>query len=181
MTKESNMRYSIVLGLLTLLLTFNQINGQSYIYNIKGQLIIDTTLTINQEQLEIWRLAESNILALISLNIDYSNMARESGITGVIIVGFDCDAMDLNNIRLINGLGGGLDKNLIEGIEKMSEKIVFEFRHIQGLKKREPINYLGTYYIPFDFSLIDLKEEMKKKNAIPIIDSKIPSIGRWIE
>lgn len=175
------MKYSIFLGLLTLLLTFNQAKGQSYIYNSKGQVIIDTTLSINSDQLEIWRLAESNILSYISMNIDYSNMARESGINGIAIVALDCDSLDIKNIRLIKKLGGGLDENIIDGINKISEKIVLEFRLIQNRKKREKLNYQGTYYIPFDFSLIDLNEIMKKKNAIPIIDSKIPLIGRWIE
>jgi len=175
------MKYSIILGFLILFLTYYQTKGQSYIYNSKGHLIIDTTLTINQDQLKVWTLVERNILTYISMNIDYSIMAREAGIIGIAIVAFDCDSLDLKNIRLIKDLGGGLDENIIEAIEKISTKIVHEFRLIQNLRKGEGLNYQGTYYIPFDFSLIDLNELMKKKNAIPIIDSKISLIGKWNE
>ena len=175
MRKDHKIHYLLILGFLTLLLTYKQTKGQSYIYNSKGQLIIDTTLTINQDQLNIWRLMESKMLSLISMNIDYSNMARESGIYGIAIVAFDFDSLDLKNIRLIKNIGGGLDENIIDGMERISEKIVLEFRLIQNLIK---LNYQGTYYIPFEFSLIDLNEIMKKKNSIPIIDSKIPLNGR---
>ena len=87
----------------------------------------------------------------------------------------------MSNIRLINKLGGGLDESIIKGIEKMGERIVLEFRLIQNLKRRHRINYLGTYYIPIEFSLIDLGEEMKTKNTIPVIDSKTLLLDRWME
>ena len=160
---------------------FNQDNFKSYIYNDNGQLRIDTTLKITQEQFDIWDLSENYILEILSNNIEYSRMAREAGMKGIAIIAFDCDTLDLRNIRTIKKLGGGLDENIIEGIKKVSDKIIFEFRHIPGQKDGERIKYIGTYYIPFDFSLIDFKEEMKKTNAIPIIDSRIPLNGRWIE
>ena len=171
----------IIVGLLIPIIASSQENLKSDIYFDNGELRVDTTLRINLNQFDIWHMSENNILAIVSNSIDYSNLARESGITGIAIIAFECDTLDLKNIRLIKNIGGGLDENIIKGIDQISEKIVFEFRHTQNIKKNEQINYIGTYYIPIDFSLIDLKKEMKIKNAIPIFDTKLPLIGRWIE
>lgn len=181
MKRKTHKVFWIIICLLFPIITFSQENYKSLIYNDKGQLRIDTTLKISQKQFDIWYLSENNILAIISNNIVYSRLAREAGIKGIAVLAFDCDTLNLNNIRMIKNLGGGLDENIIEGIEKINERIVFEFRHIQSLNKKDPIKYLGTYYIPINFSLIDLKEEMKKTNAIPIIDSKIPLNERLTE
>jgi hypothetical protein len=178
--KEFKISY-VIIGILFPIITFSQGNFRSYIYNDNGQLRIDTTLKINQDQFKIWYLSENNILSIISNNIEFSNLAKEAGITGIAIVAFDCDTSNLSNIRLINKLGGGLDESIIKGIEKMGERIVLEFRLIQNLKRRHRINYLGTYYIPIEFSLIDLREEMKTKNTIPVIDSKTLLLDRWME
>ena len=171
----------VIIGLLFPIITFSQENIKSYIYNDNGQLRIDTTLKISHEQFGIWYLAENNLLDLISNKVDFSRLAREAGITGIAIISFECDTMGIYNIRIIKNIGGGLDENIINGLEKISEKIVREFRIIQSIKNTYQINYLGTYYIPFDFSLINLREEMKRTNAIPIIDSKIQLNGRKFE
>ncbi|NOX45628.1 MAG: hypothetical protein GXO89_01450 [Chlorobi bacterium] len=181
MKQKTHRIFSIIIGILFPIITFSQGSFKSYIYNDNGQLRIDTTLKINQDQFKIWHLSENNILAIISNNIKFSNLAKEAGIAGIAIVAFDCDTSDLSNIRLINKLGGGLDESIIEGIEKMGERVVLEFRLIQNLKRRDRISYLGTYYIPIEFSLIDLREEMKTKNTIPVIDSKTLLLDRWIE
>ena len=152
----------------------------SYIYNEKGQLRVDTTLSISQNQYQIWSLIEGNILAHVSNNIDYNAMAKASGITGVIIVAFDCDTLDLKNIRLLNGIGGGLDENVIDGIHNISKKIVGEFRMIQGVRRKgSPLEYLGTYYIPISFKIIKPFDHMTETNTMPIIGISGGTISTW--
>jgi hypothetical protein len=180
MRQKTNTVFWIVFWLLFPVMTFSQENFKSFIYNDNGQLRIDTTLNISQDQFDIWNMSESNILGIISISADYSKIALANGIQGIVIVSFDCDTTDLNNIKILKSTGGPLYKNVIKIIEKKSKHIVYEFRHIQNLRKNDPIKYLGTYYIPFDFSLINLNEEMKKRNAIPMFGLQIPLIGRWM-
>lgn len=146
----------------------------SYLYNLKGQLLIDTTFTISSEQFEIWKRAEYNILLFVSEDVEYSRIAKEAGIKGIAIIAFDCDSISIKNIRLIKKLGGGLDEVIIEGIKKSNDIIISQFKRYQNNKNGEKLNYQGTYYIPFDFSLIDMYELIKTKNAIPIFESKPP-------
>ena len=171
----------IIFGLLVPIFTYSQEQNRSYIYNYKGQLRVDTSLTITQKQYKAWSIAEDNLLSHLSRHINYPPLANESGIIGIVIISFDCDTLGIKNIRAMNKIGGGLDKAAIEGITRLKEKILLEFRHTQNIKRRKPISYQGTYYIPIDFTLINLLEYKNKNYTIPILDGQTVGISRWIE
>jgi len=172
--------YFISLVFIVLLVPLLSRAQKSYIYNEMGQLRVDTTLSISQNQYRIWCSIEGNILSHVSNSIDYNRMAKESGLTGIIIVAFDSDTLDLKNIRLLNQFGGGLDENVITGINKISKKIVNEFRMIQGIRRKgTPLEYLGTYYIPISFKIIKPSDYMKETNTMPIIGISSGTISRW--
>lgn len=175
----------IMLLILTFLIfpivAISQGNFKSKIYNDNGQLKIDSTYRISKDQFNIWYMSEDNILTVILKAIKITSISKESGIQGISIISFDCDTFNLNNIRIVKRVGCGLDEDLVSSIEKLSSQIVNEFRHIQSLKKNVPLKYLGTYYIPFDFSIIDLKAETKKRKAIPILEPRLPGLSRWLE
>lgn len=157
------------LGLFLSLLATSQDNPKSHIYNDKAQLRTDTTLSITQTQFERWWRAESNIIAYIASNIKYSELAKENGIKGHLLVAFDCDTVEIKNIRVLHGIGAGIDENVVAGIKASAKKIIKEFKHMEKLFLGSYGQYEGTYYIPVDFILTDVVKELRNRNSIPII------------
>jgi hypothetical protein len=128
-------------------------------------------------------MVESNLLTYMSKEIVYPQFAKESKIKGIVIVAFDCDTSEIRNVRLINQIGGGIDEAVLEGMNRSKERILQQFKstYLWTHKKKVRYDYLGTYYIPFDFNLIYLHEHMKEKNTFPIIEIGPGVISIWIE
>lgn len=169
---------SLILVFIMPLFVFSQEENRSLIYNYKGQLRIDTSLTISQKQFKAWSMAESNILTHLSKAIEYPPLAKESGIKGVVIVSIECDTFEIKNIIPLTNYGGGLENAAVQGIEKIKKKILMEFKLTQNIIRDMPILHPGTYYIPIDFNFIDLTKYMKNNHTIPILETKAPLISR---
>jgi len=146
---------------------------ESYLYNSEGQLLVDTSLSINNNQLKAWQIIERDVVGVIAAYVDYSHMAREAGINGTLIAAFDYNSNGLKDIRIVRRLGGGLDESVLNGLEKTKSRIDREFKIIFVRADMKGKNIEGTYFIPFDFGLIDVIEKLKEKHAIPVIQSKL--------
>jgi len=153
--------------------------GQSHssMYHENGKLIVDTTLQINLKQLQRFSTAERYIMYHMTREQIYTPMAKENGVEGISIIAFDYEYPSIKNIRIIKKIGAGLDERIVEEIMKYSYRISQEFNYNEKNEGKEGA-FNGTYYLPFDFTAIELISTMEKKNAIPIIDTKTPLIGR---
>jgi len=61
-------------------------DNETLLYNKKGQLRADTTLTISNEQLDKWRPFEKYIINRLVTQIEYTQMALEFDLSGTSIV-----------------------------------------------------------------------------------------------
>ena len=162
--------------LLILIATNHFVNAQrsSLIYNEKGQLFVDSSLSISKLQYKTWTYAEYNLLAIFS-TIEYPPIYLENGIKpkNIIIASFFCDSTDIREIKVLND-SSAFSFAVISGLEK-SGKRINDLLKGNAKNTTEKI-YLGKYYIAFDFMLIDFYEQLKKQKAIPIIKSSIPMV-----
>jgi hypothetical protein len=171
------MKRTLLINLMLILpfLSFSQKLQNSFLYDEKGRLHVDTTLQISKIQLEYWQLAEEQIIASLAYNITYVPAARRAEVGGQLIVAFDCDGEFVKNIRLVSKkIGMGLDEEVIKGLEKTSSYILYEFRYFQKevLKTKKP--FKGTYYIPFDFTTVNFYKELENKKAVPYFQLSHP-------
>ena len=109
-----------------------------------------------------------------------SNIYVENSIypKGILIVSFRCDTNDISDITVLNdtGLYG---KQAILGLKKQGRNIASELK--LGASYSSKGKYLGLYYIPINFRLIDFYQELRKSNAVPIIKSTLPLISHGIQ
>jgi hypothetical protein len=171
----------LILGILFPLISLSQEQNWSSIYNHKGQLRIDTTLKITQKQYKVWCIVENNLLSHLSSNIEYTSFLQEIQKTGTVIISFECDTFELREIHALTKINQGIDSAAIKGLVKIQDELILEFRLTEYLKREKQIDYLGIYYIPIDFSLLNLKECMKNKSAIPIFGKSLVPISRIME
>ena len=174
------MKYFLVL--LFILLMRQEVksqNSNSSIYNSNGQLYIDTSFSISAEQYKSWLHVESNLIAYFS-NLEFPNIYVENSIypKGILIVSFRCDSNDISDITVLNdtSLYG---KQAILGLKKQGRNIASELK--LGASYSSKGKYLGLYYIPINFRLIDFYQELRKSNAVPIIKSTVPLIDHGIQ
>jgi hypothetical protein len=134
-------------------------DNETLLYNYKGQLRADTTLTISQTQLDKWRPVEQYFIEMLVTQIEYSQMATESNISGTSIVSFDVDSLGkLIDFKTLKQVGGGLEE-----VVKQHLKV---FDKLATLAPKDKKNY--KYFLAFSFQLIDAEKFIKKENAIPI-------------
>jgi hypothetical protein len=156
-------------------------SAQSYLYNEKGQLILDTSLTISQSQLMKWRQAENNIVAWLS-RIKIPDLYREGvvkpqGGTQIFIAGFTVDSADIKDIEVLNDTSWYANA-VVKGLKEQGKNIA------RTLKSRSRITqdqvYMGKYYVAVNFLLISFYEHLKNDKAVPIIQGTIPIIESLI-
>ncbi len=179
MTKS--LKYLIIFLISLPLLCVSQEDSRSAIYNYKGQLRIDTSLTIGYEQYRVWSNIEHNILNHLYKHVVYPTLAIESRQTGIVIISFYCDTLEIKNVRLIEKNTELLNNATIEGFTKIKEKLIYEFRAILSSHHGQKYTYIGNYYLPIKFDLIDLNKQMTEDYIMPIIGTKISGISRFIE
>lgn len=152
--------------------------GKSNLYLETGQLKADTTLRISTNQYNLWVIAENKIIRAIYAKTKYSALAKDAGITGKIIVAFECDTDKIKNITVVSKrLGGGLEESVIEGFTLATTEILQSIIQAQDDNLVDKYAYIGKYYMPFEFSLININHELENKGAIPIIDMSTILIG----
>lgn len=178
---KKSIKYLIIVLVSLPMLCISQGYGRSDLYNSKGQLRIDTTLTIGPQQSRIWNNIEGNILHHIHRNVTYPEIAKEVNLTGVVIIAFYCDTSEIKNIRIVKEESELLNNAAIEGVTKIKEKLVFQFIAIQSSYRGQKYNYIGNYYLPIKFDLIDLNKQMRREHVMPIIGVRTPGISSWME
>jgi hypothetical protein len=163
--------------MLLLLFTFSkgisQTHQKSGIYFNNGKLRADSTLSISADKFETWWRAEPNIIEAVRANLTYPSICLRNGVEGHLIVAFDFTGTEIKNIRTLTVSNTYFDKAAIEAIQKSAKTITDVFQFYQSKPKT-----VGSYYLPLDFDIIDIREEVKKRGAIPIIQSDIPLM--WV-
>ena len=170
------------LALILILLVQQEVKSQnlkSSIYNSNGQLYIDTSLSVSSEQYKSWSYVESNLIYFFS-KLELPTIYLENVVypKGIIIVSFTCDSNDISNIKVLNDTSY-YAKRTILGLKKQSRNIASELK--LGASYSSNGKYLGLYYIPINFKLIDFHQELRKSNAVPIIKSTVPIFNRGIQ
>jgi hypothetical protein len=159
------MRRNIIIVLI--IVAFSSIvrgqENETLLYNNKGQLRADTTLTITLGQLNKWRPVEEYIINMLVTQIEYSQMATESSLSGTSIVSFDVDSKGkLIDFKTLKQVGGGLEE-----VIKLNLKA---FDKLTSLAPKDKKSF--KYYLALSFQLIDVETFIKEENAIPIIKVK---------
>jgi len=150
--------------------TISQSN-ETYLYNTKEQLRVDTTLCLSGKYLQTFGKIEGQIISLISGEIQYPQLARELNVSGLIIAAIDYDSLDFKEIRYIrNDIPGiGFEDSINIVLKRVGKIIVTKIGKLENSQKG------GTFYIPFDFILYNYKDNIitRKRQAIPIIAQQI--------
>ena len=138
-------------------------------YNSKGQLKADTTLSINQDQLYKWSRVEDWVTEYLINNIIYSPMAVDANLSGVSIVSFTIDSTsNIIKYQIIEKVMGGLEYEI--------ERVVSRSNYLlQKLAPSDKKTY--TYYLAFDFSIIDIMNEMEN-GLLPISTTKFDRVRK---
>jgi protein TonB len=85
------------------------------------EIIEDQIFTI-VEQMPKFRGGESDLLNYLSKNIKYPQMAKESGISGIVYVTFVVGKNGkVGEVRVLRGIGGGCDKEAVRVVKNMPD------------------------------------------------------------
>jgi TonB family protein len=91
----------------------------------------------------------------LAQNIIYPKLAAQNGIEGIVYVSFVVDKMgDVRNVRILRGIGGGCDEELVRVVKLMP-------RWKPGTQNEKPVNVL--YNMPFIYSLSNPKKSDTRK------------------
>lgn len=156
-------RIILLFGLLCNQLKVSAQAREMLMYTNEGMLRIDTSFSISQDQIVKWRGTENLFIERLIRDVTYSQMATDYDVNGILIVSFDIDSLgNLVGYVPISRLGGSLEEIVFSSIKK------FGF-----LKLLAPTTTgIYTYYLAFDFQLVDAKEAIEKNHAIPVTKVK---------
>lgn len=152
-----------------------QIDSTFAIYNIEGQLKTDSTIHLTDELLQTWLICEQQVLNLVLKDAQYSELAKDAGLTGRSVLAFKFNDSSLTDYRLMKRLGGGLDENMIRSLEKNAEQILSLL--INACQTSNISNCCGTFYIPFEFTLSRQTDEPNRRDLIHVIGTESPLNG----
>ncbi|MBK5285562.1 MAG: hypothetical protein JJE25_09165 [Bacteroidia bacterium] len=163
------------LVLLFLIANLTAKSQQSFLYNDKGQLFLDTSLTITKAQLRTWVRVEFNLVGNLS-RIEIPDLFREGSVKptntkSILIASFICDSSDIKNIEVLNDTGWYANA-VVRGLQKQSKGIAAQLKS-ESRKTSEQI-YMGKYYVAINFMLINFYEQLKNEKAVPVIQGTIP-------
>jgi len=148
------------------ILTYGQ-SVEALLYNNKGQLRADTTLTIDKIVLNKWILVEKLMIEMLLNNVSYSQMALDFDLEGTSVISFDIDISgNLIDYKVIKQVGGGLEEIIISQLK------TFEFLTSLSSIGRPYFRY----YLAFDFKIVDTEKYLKEHNKIPIFKVKYDPI-----
>ena len=139
------------------------------LYFNNGKLQADSSLAISADQFKAWWRAEPNIVATIAANLTYPQVCLRNAVEGRTLVAFDFTGTEVKNIRILNISHDHFNEAAINAVQNSAKVIVEELtsrKHLGNLK--------GTYYLPLVFELIDVRKEIKKRGAVPIIQPSLP-------
>ena len=169
------------LNILVLLLSVNfySHSQQSFLYNKKGQLLLDTTLTITKAQLRTWVMAENNIVAGLSRieipPLFLEGVFRAKTEKKIFIVSFVCDSFDIKNVEVLNDTSWGwVAKSVINDIQKQGKGIAGHLKSRSRMTSEQI--YMGRYYVAINFVMVNFDELLKNDKAVPIIKGTIPLV-----
>src|SRR4051812_49428276 len=76
-------------------------NDESVLYNEKGEFRADNSLTISENQYEVWKKAEPKILTSFHTDIAerMKKETKKNKFSKRYIISFDCDAKSISNIE----------------------------------------------------------------------------------
>lgn len=160
-----NMRSHLALTLILFLIETSNLQA-GFLYDQKGQLYLDSNLSISQNQLDVWNRAEMNVIAFLS-DVKYPPIYWENGIKpkGPIIASFECDTLQIFNIAVLNDtseFGKVIENKMVEAKVKILKELIFQSKVCRK-------DFIGKYYLAFDFRLIDFYKELNDSKAVPII------------
>ena len=169
------MERKLLLLCLCLLPFFSMAQEHQYsaLYFNNGKLRADSSLSISAEQFKVWRRAEENIVGFINSHLSYPSVAARNGLEGRAVIAFEYKNKEIKNVRVVNATWEGFSEMATQAFQKSTPLILNEFNY---WKRNFDFNLNGTYYLPIDFSLTVFREEMKKRNAIPVLKLSEPSI-----
>jgi hypothetical protein len=151
---------------------------KSVFYNDKGQLYLDTTLTITKAQYNVWSRAEFNLIAGFA-HVKFPEIYVENNIKakGVLIASFQCDTSDIKAVTILKDSSGspGYAISVIKGLQDQGKSIANILKQ-NALNFSSNPEYLGKYYVAFDFMLIDFYQQLNNRKAVPVIRGSIPLI-----
>lgn len=165
----------------TIILVLYSINSYSQteltnnFYYESGQLKMDTSIVLNQDNLKIWKLCAKDIIAILKNEVKYSNLARDAGLQGetILIINFSSDS--LIGFRLMKNLGGGLNENIYNSLKRNRKKINSLIR--ENCNSTNEIDCKGAFYIPFEFRLYQEQIVPERGDVIQVLEKEIPLKG----
>jgi hypothetical protein len=147
----------------------------SFLYNQKGQLRLDTTLTISAQQYDTWRQAELDIVYVLS-HIQIPDLFMEGipvpeGTKSVVIATFVCDTADITDVHALNDTSW-YARAVERGLKSFGKSIAGKLKGYSA-RTSEGV-YTGRYYVAISFMLIDFYEQLNLQKAVPVIKTTIP-------
>jgi protein TonB len=101
---------------------------------------------------------QDSMYAFISRNIHYPLHARENGIEGVVIAQFMVDTFgNIAEIKILRGIGGGCDEEVIRLLELMNE----QHKWIPGMYEGAPVPV--SFTLPITFRLEGKVKKRKER------------------
>lgn len=102
---------------------------------------------------------KNEFLKFIYTNLRYPSLARENNIQGRVVLEYQIDTLGrIASTKILSGLGGGIDKGLLNVLKYLSNTLEFE----PAIKESKKVNYKGI--VPIKFKL----DGQKRKNRIVI-------------
>ena len=130
--------------------------------------------TVSDE--EIKKCTEQNLLKYVNKNLVYPSVARENGITGMVVVRYSVtETGEIANIAIIKSIGGGCDEEAIRIIKSMNDNLD---NWIPGMKDGKPISV--AYNLPIRFKLASHSPNTSTLDGEPVYEmvEKKPSLAQ---
>lgn len=87
---------------------------------VAEEKIAEDSIFIGVEEMPSFPGGDNALLSFLGKNINYPQMAADAGIMGMVYVSFVVDKSgNVNNIRVLKGIGGGCDEEAIRVLKQM--------------------------------------------------------------
>lgn len=124
----------------------------SKLYNTKGELFADTTLTITKKQLNKWIVIEDTLTKRILDKLHYPQLNLEAEVSGKVIISFTLDTSgNFNDFKLENFICVSDDSShtITKSFKKSAVSATNYYSSYFGFKSDK--KSIEKYYLPFDF------------------------------
>jgi TonB family protein len=125
------------------------------------------------EVMPVFQGGEHTRLKFLAEHVKYPQSAIESGIQGVVYVGFIVEKDgSLTDIKILRGIGGGCDEEAIRVVQNMPN-------WKSGMIEGKPVRVQFTMPIKFAISNNLKRNDLLKKHEIGFSIGLLPLIGGW--